>query len=228
MPKSAPGLTARGREHSLDVVSREAEITQHRHEPAANSEFDWSEPKDWFTNALPIPPLQGQRPRRLVRHSPRFWAVLPSNAPKDLEKLRGAAGARALIPVGDVSGAAEREPVCVSRALAGGPRPRVSGSDGRSLSRIMPGSGFYGGSADIIRLRTEPRADLGNRPASFFSGASRTNPAAARVRQAKGGHARRCLAGSIRVLNALKETEQSPRPLWGRSRQTVRRWPRRI
>ncbi|HWS67826.1 MAG TPA: TolC family protein, partial [Steroidobacteraceae bacterium] len=96
--------------HSLEVVSREAEITQHRHEAGANSEFDVVRAQGLVAQIRSaIPPLAGQRRAALFQLTALLGRT-PVNAPNDVEACATPLVLGALIPVGDGAALLKRRP----------------------------------------------------------------------------------------------------------------------
>ena len=97
-------------QHSLDVVSHEADITLKRHEAGGNSVYDVTRAQALVAQVRSsIPGLEGQRRATLFE----LTAVLgrtPVEAPNDLESCHTPPRLDALIPVGDGAALIRRRP----------------------------------------------------------------------------------------------------------------------
>jgi NodT family efflux transporter outer membrane factor (OMF) lipoprotein len=195
--------------HSLEVVSREAEITQHRHEAGANSEFDVVRAQGLVAQIRSgIPPLQGQRRAALFQLAALLGRT-PVRAPTDLEDCAAPPVLEALIPVGDGAALLKRRPdVRQAERLLAAATARIGIATADLYPRISL-VGLYGGvGTKLSDLTAEQGLTWGIGPSVSWSFPNQALPRA-RVRQAR-SHAAAALAGfdSV-VLNALKETEQS-------------------
>jgi NodT family efflux transporter outer membrane factor (OMF) lipoprotein len=195
--------------HSLEVVSREADITVRRHESGANSQFD-------VTRALAlveevragIPEIQGQRRAALFE----LTAVLgrtPAAAPNDVESCVRPPQLLALIPVGDGATLIKRRPDVreAERRLAA-----ATAEIGVATADLYPTihlTGLYGGAAtQTSQLTTNAGLVWGLGPSISWSFPNMAGPRA-RVRQAKAEQVAALAAFDSVVLTALKETEQT-------------------
>jgi NodT family efflux transporter outer membrane factor (OMF) lipoprotein len=195
--------------HSLEVVSREADITVERHEAGANSLFDVVRAQGLAAQVRAgIPPLEGQR-RAAVFELATLLGRAPSRAPTEAQACVRPPQLDALIPVGDGVELLRRRPdvrLAERRVAAATARIGVATAD---LYPRISLTGFFGGvSATFPELTTNEARAWGVGPSIKWSFPNQAAPRA-RVRQAKAG-ATAALAGfDSAVLLALKETEQS-------------------
>lgn len=195
--------------HSLEVVSREAEITQYRHEAGANSEFDVVRAQGLVAQIRSaIPPLAGQRRAALFQLAALLGRT-PVYAPKDLETCATPPLLAALIPVGDGAALLKRRPdVRQAERLLAAATARIGVATADLYPRISL-VGLYGGVATKLSdLTTQEGLTWGIGPSVSWSFPNQALPRA-RVRQAKASAAAALAAFDSVVLNALKETEQS-------------------
>jgi NodT family efflux transporter outer membrane factor (OMF) lipoprotein len=195
--------------HSLEVVSREADITVERHEAGANSLFDVVRAQGLAAQVRAgIPPLEGQR-RAAVFELATLLGRTPSRAPTEAQACVRPPQLDALIPVGDGVELLRRRPdvrLAERRMAAATARIGVATAD---LYPRISLTGFFGGvSATLPELTTNEARAWGVGPSIKWSFPNQAGPRA-RVKQAKAG-ASAALAGfDSAVLRALKETEQS-------------------
>ncbi len=195
--------------HSLDVVSRESDITVQRHAAGANSEFDVVRAQGLVAQVRAgIPPLEGQRKAALFELATLLGRP-PSRAPTEAEACVQPPHLDALIPVGDGVELLRRRPDirrAERRMAAATARVGVATAD---LYPRISLTGFYGGvSAALSDLTTNDARAWGVGPSIGWSFPNQTGPRA-RIRQAE-ANADAALAGfDAAVLQALKETEQS-------------------
>jgi NodT family efflux transporter outer membrane factor (OMF) lipoprotein len=196
--------------HSLEVVSREAEITQHRHEAGANSEFDVVRAQGLVAQIRSaIPPLAGQRRAALFQLAALLGRT-PVNAPKDVEACAAPpALASTLIPVGDGAALLKRRPdVRQAERLLAVATARIGIATADLYPKISL-VGLYGGvGTTSSELTTNEGLTWGIGPSVSWSFPNQALPRA-RVRQAKSNAAAALAGFDSVVLNALKETEQS-------------------
>ncbi len=195
--------------HSLDIVSREADITVRRHDAGANSEFDVVRAQGLVAQIRSaIPPLEGQRRAALFQ----LTAVLgrtPARAPTEVENCTAAPRLSSLIPVGDGGALLKRRPDVrqAERALAAA-TARIGVATAELYPKITL-SGLYGGvgftSSD---LANNAGLTWGLGPSISWNFPIQALPRA-RVRQAKAGAAAALASFDSVVLTALEETEQS-------------------
>jgi NodT family efflux transporter outer membrane factor (OMF) lipoprotein len=196
-------------QHSLQVVAREAEITERRHDAGANSVFDVTRAQALVAQVrAAIPTLQGQRRAALFE----LTAVLgrtPAAAPQDLEACLAPPRLVALIPVGDGSALLRRRPdvrQAERRLAAATAQIGVSTADLYPTIRLI---GLYGGAAtQVPELDTNIGRTWGIGPSISWSFPNMAGPRA-RVRQAKAAQSAALASFDAVVLNALKETEQA-------------------
>jgi outer membrane protein, multidrug efflux system len=195
--------------HSLEVVSREADITVERHDAGANSLFDVVRAQGLAAQVRAgIPPLEGQR-RAAVFELATLLGRTPSRAPTEAQACVRPPQLDALIPVGDGVELLRRRPdvrLAERRMAAATARIGVATAD---LYPRISLTGFFGGvSATLPELTTNEARAWGVGPSIKWSFPNQAGPRA-RVKQAKAG-ASAALAGfDSAVLRALKETEQS-------------------
>jgi NodT family efflux transporter outer membrane factor (OMF) lipoprotein len=195
--------------HSLDVVSHEAEITVHRHDAGANSEFDVARAEALAAQVRSaIPPLEGQR-RAALFELTALLGRTPADAPTDVERCVTPPHLDALIPVGDGASLIRRRPDVrqAERKLAAATAQiGVATADLYPRIRLV---GLYGGAAsELSQLTTNAGLTWGVGPSISWSFPNMAAPRA-RVREAKAGEAAALAAFDAVVLNALKETEQA-------------------
>jgi NodT family efflux transporter outer membrane factor (OMF) lipoprotein len=195
--------------HSLTVVSHEADITVKRHEAGANSDFDVARAQALVAQVRSsIPELEGQRRAALFE----LTAVLgrtPAQAPNDLIACVTPPRLVALIPVGDGSELIKRRPdvrqadrrLALTTAEIG-----VATADLYPTVRLV---GLYGGAAvQLSQLNTNVGRTWGVGPSISWTFPNMAAPRA-RVRQAKAEQAAALASFDGVVLTALKETEQA-------------------
>ena len=195
--------------HSLDTVSREAEITERRHQAGANSEFDVVRAQALVAQARSaIPPLEGQRRAALFQLGALLGRT-PTHAPVEAEACVTPPHLGALIPIGDGAALLKRRPdVRLADRRVAGAVARVGVATADLYPRIQL-AGFYGGfasdTADLTR-----NAGLGWGVGPKISWAFPNQIAqSARIRQAKAGAEFAVDNFDSTVLQALKETEQA-------------------
>ena len=195
--------------HSLEVVSREADITVQRHEAGANSVYDVTRAQALVAQVRStIPELEGQRRAALFE----LTAVLgrtPAEAPNDLEACLTPPRLVALIPVGDGSALIKRRPdvrQAERRLAAATAEIGVATADLYPTIRL---AGLYGGAASqLSQLNTNFGRTWGIGPSISWSFPNMAGPRA-RVRQAKAAQSAALASFDSVVLTALKETEQA-------------------
>ena len=195
--------------HSLEVVSREADITVQRHEAGANSVYDVTRAQAFVAQVRStIPELEGQRRAALFE----LTAVLgrtPAEAPNDLEACLTPPRLVALIPVGDGSALIKRRPdvrQAERRLAAATAEIGVATADLYPTIRLV---GLYGAAASqLSQLNTNIGRTWGIGPSISWSFPNMAGPRA-RVRQAKAAQSASLASFDSVVLTALKETEQA-------------------
>jgi NodT family efflux transporter outer membrane factor (OMF) lipoprotein len=195
--------------HSLVVVSHEADITVKRHEAGSGSDFDVARAQALVAQVRStIPGLEGQRRAALFE----LTAVLgrtPAQAPSDLTTCITPPHLVALIPVGDGSELIKRRPDVrqAERHLAA-----ATAEIGVTTADLYPAVhlvGLYGGAAvQLSQLNTNVGRTWGVGPSISWTFPSMAAPRA-RVRQAKAKQAAALASFDAVVLRALKETEQA-------------------
>jgi NodT family efflux transporter outer membrane factor (OMF) lipoprotein len=196
-------------QHSLDVVSHQAEISSRRLQAGAGSRFDVVRSQGLVAQAqAALPPLQGQRRAALFQLTALLGRT-PANAPREVEACAAPPRLAAPMPVGDGATLLKRRPdvrQADQRLAAATARIGVATAD--LYPRITLG-GFYGGVAsDLGQLGENAGLGWGVGPKVSWSFPNQSAPRA-RIRQAKAG-AEAALDGfDSTVLQALRETEQS-------------------
>jgi outer membrane protein, multidrug efflux system len=195
--------------HSLDVVKRQAAITEQRYEAGAASQFDVTRAQALVGQVRSsIPGLEGERKAALFE----LTAVLgrtPANAPRELETCVTPPRVASLIPVGDGRALISRRPDVrqAERRLAA-----ATAQIGVATADLFPTirlTGFYGGAAaEPSQLTTNVGLAWGVGPSISWSFPNQAGPRA-RVRQAKASQAAALATFDSVVLTALKETEQA-------------------
>jgi NodT family efflux transporter outer membrane factor (OMF) lipoprotein len=195
--------------HSLDVVSHEAQITTHRQEAGAGSQFDVVRAQELVAQVrASIPPLEGQR-RAAVFELAAVLGRPPSKAPGDVESCVLPPRLNDLIPVGDGAALLKRRPDVrqAERRLAA-----ATARIGVAVADLYPRielRGFIGGaSTEPNQFATNNGIVWGVGPAISWNFPNQAAPRA-RVRQAKANAAAALAAFDGVVLQALKETEQA-------------------
>src|ERR1700730_3949853 len=114
--------------HSLDVVSRESDITLQRHEAGGASRFDVVRAQGLVAQVRAgIPPLEGQRRAALFQLA-ELLGRTPAHAPTDVEACVTPPRLDALIPIGDGAALLRRRPDVRQAEWRGRPAPpRVRG-----------------------------------------------------------------------------------------------------
>jgi NodT family efflux transporter outer membrane factor (OMF) lipoprotein len=195
--------------HALDVVSRELQITIHRRDAGAGSDFDVVRGQLLVAQVrATIPPLEGQRRAALFQ----LAAVLgrtPANAPTEALACAKPPKLVSLIPVGDGAALLRRRPDVrqADRKIAAA-TARIGVATADLYPRISL-TGFYGGAAPTLaELPKNAGLVWGVGPMISWSFPIQTLPRA-RIRQAKASEAAALADFDSVVLEALKETEQA-------------------
>lgn len=195
--------------HSLEIVTREAEITQRRHDAGAGSEFDVVRTEEFVAQTRSaIPPLEGQR-RAAVFQLAAMLGQTPAEAPPEVEACVTPPRLAKLMPVGDGVGLLKRRPDVrlADRQLAAA-TARIGVATAELYPRISL-TGFYGGGApSISALGAESGLVWGVGPTVTWSFPNMAGPLA-KVHGAKAGAAAALAGFDSAVLQALKETEQA-------------------
>ena len=195
--------------HSLAVVSHEADITVKRHEAGANSDFDVARAQALVAQVRSaIPELQGQR-RAMILELTALLGRTPANAPNELDTCIVPPRLVALIPVGNGSELIKRRPdvrQADRRLAAATAEIGVVTADLYPTIRLV---GLFGGAADqLSQLNTNAGRTWGVGPSISWTFPNMGAPRA-RVRQAKAGQVAALASFDAVVLTALKETEQA-------------------
>jgi NodT family efflux transporter outer membrane factor (OMF) lipoprotein len=208
------GICALGEEltvarHSLDIVTREAGITEQRYQAGGNSKFDVERSQALVSQvSAAIPQLEGQR-RAALFEVTALLGRTPVNAPRELETCVTPPHLIALIPVGDGRALISRRPDVrqAERRLAAA--TAGIGVATAELYPIIRLNGFYGGAAtEVSQLNTNAGLIWGLGPSISWTFPNQAG-ARARVRQAKASEAAALASFDSVVLTALKETEQA-------------------
>ena len=195
--------------HSLDVVSREADITNNRREAGAGSQFDVVRAQELVAQVrASIPPLEGQR-RAVFFELAAVLGRPPSKAPAEVESCVLPPRLADLIPVGDGATLLKRRPdvrQAERRLAAATARIGVATAD---LYPRIELKGLIGGvSTEPDQFTTNKGITWGLGPAISWNFPNQAGPRA-RVRQAKAATAAALASFDAVVLQALKETEQA-------------------
>jgi len=195
--------------HSLAVVSHEAEITVKRHEAGANSDFDVARAQALVAQVRStIPELEGRR-RAALFELTALLGRTPAQAPIDLTTCVTPPHLVALIPVGDGSQLIKRRPdvrQADRRLAAATAEIGVATADLYPTIRLV---GLYGGAAlQLSQLNTNEGRTWGIGPSISWTFPNMAAPRA-RVHQAKAEQAAALASFDDVVLTALKETEQA-------------------
>lgn len=195
--------------HSLEVVSREAEITVNRNEAGAGSQFDVVRAEGLVAQVrASIPPLEGQRRAALFQLAALLGRT-PSNAPTEVQGCMLPPRLKEVIPVGDGATLLKRRPdvrQADRRMAAATARIGVATAD---LYPKVTLKGLYGGvSSQLNELTTNKGLAWGLGPSISWTFPNEAGPRA-RVRQAKASAAAALAGFDSVVLQALKETEQA-------------------
>jgi NodT family efflux transporter outer membrane factor (OMF) lipoprotein len=194
---------------SLEVVSRETDIIERRHEAGADSAFEVTRSQALVAQVRAgIPVLEGQRHAALFE----LTAILgraPADAPNELQSCVTAPRLLALIPVGDGSSLIKRRPdvrQAERRLAAATAEIGVATADLYPSIRLV---GLFGGAASqLSELDTNLGRTWGVGPSISWTFPNMAGPRA-RVRQAKAAQSAALASFDSVVLNALKETEQA-------------------
>jgi len=195
--------------HSVEVVSREAEITRNRLEAGAGSQFDVVRARVLVAQSQSaIPPLEGQR-RAALFELAALLGRTPARAPAEVEACVTPPRLQGALPVGDGAALLKRRPDIrqAERQLAAA-TARVGVATADLYPRVSL-AGLYGGvGTQLSELGTNSGLTWGIGPSVSWSFPDQA-AARARIHQAQAG-ASAALAGfDAAVLKALRETEQS-------------------
>jgi NodT family efflux transporter outer membrane factor (OMF) lipoprotein len=194
---------------SLDIVSHEADITVHRNEAGANSQFDVVRAQGLVAQVRSsIPPLEGQRRSALFQLAALLGRA-PSMAPTEVNQCVTPPHLTDLIPVGDGATLLKRRPDVrqADRRMASA-TARIGIATADLYPRITL-KGLYGSvTSDIHDFTTADAVTWGLGPSVSWTFPNMTGPRA-RVRAAKASAAAALASFDSVVLQALKETEQA-------------------
>jgi NodT family efflux transporter outer membrane factor (OMF) lipoprotein len=195
--------------HSLDVVSREADITVHRNEAGANSQFDVVRALGLVAQVrASIPPLEGQQRSALFQLAALLGRT-PTMAPNEVASCVTPPHLTDLIPVGDGTTLLKRRPdvrQADRRMAAATARIGVATAD---LYPKITLRGLYGAATSELSEFTSPNSRTwGVGPSISWTFPNMAGPRA-RVRAAKATAAAALAGFDSVVLQALKETEQA-------------------
>jgi NodT family efflux transporter outer membrane factor (OMF) lipoprotein len=195
--------------HSLDVVSREAEITVHRNEAGANSQFDVVRAEGLVAQVrASIPPLAGQRRSALFQLAALLGRT-PTMAPVEVNECVMPPHLTDLIPVGDGAALIKRRPdvrQADRRVAAATARIGVATAD---LYPKITLKGLLGSvTPELSEFTSTDARTWGIGPSITWTFPNMGGPRA-RVRGAKATAAAALASFDSVVLQALKETEQA-------------------
>jgi NodT family efflux transporter outer membrane factor (OMF) lipoprotein len=195
--------------HSLEVVSREASITEHRRDAGAATNFDVARTEALVAQVrAEIPPLQGQRRSALFQLTALLGRT-PAHAPTEAESCTTPPRLTALIPVGDGAALLKRRPDIreAERRLAGA-TARIGVATAELYPRISL-VGFGGGAAATPSdLTSGAGLTWGVGPSISWSFPNMAGPIA-RLHEAKADASVALFTFDSTLLTALKETEQA-------------------
>jgi NodT family efflux transporter outer membrane factor (OMF) lipoprotein len=195
--------------HSLEVITREADISERRYEAGGGSRFDVERAQALAAEVgSAIPQLAGER-RATVFELAALLGRTPAQAPTDLESCVEPPRLTGLIPVGDGQALIRRRPDVreAERRLA--VATAQIGVATAELYPIIHLVGFYGGAAtEIPQLTTNVGLIWGAGPTISWTFPNQAG-ARARVRQANASQVAALAKFDGVVLTALKETERA-------------------
>lgn len=195
--------------HSLEIVSREADITVNRNEAGANSKFDVVRAQGLVAQVrASIPPLEGQRRSALFQLAALLGRT-PTMAPTEVNQCVTPPRLTDLIPVGDGATLLKRRPdvrQADRRMASATARIGVATAD---LYPQITLKALYGTvTADIHEFTSADAIIWGVGPSVSWRFPNMAGPRA-RVRAAEAGAAAALASFDSVVLQALKETEQA-------------------
>jgi NodT family efflux transporter outer membrane factor (OMF) lipoprotein len=196
-------------QHSVDVVSHEADITVQRHEAGAASVYDVARAQALVAQVRSsVPVIEGQRRAGLFELT-ALLGKTPAEAPTDVEACIMPPRLVALIPVGDGAALIRRRPdvrEAERRLAAATAQIGVATADLYPTIRLV---GLFGGAAsELNQLNTNIGRTWGVGPSISWSFPNMAAPRA-RVRQAKAQQTAALASFDSVVLTALKEIEQA-------------------
>jgi NodT family efflux transporter outer membrane factor (OMF) lipoprotein len=195
--------------HSLEIVTREAHITQQRYSAGQSSEFEVERAQALVEEVrATIPQLSGLR-RVALFELTALLGRTPVSAPRELESCMMPPHLTALIPVGDGRALISRRPdvrQAERRLAASTARIGVATAELYPTIRL---SAFYGGTgSELSQLTTNAGLSWGIGPSISWTFPNQVR-ARAQIQQAKAGQAAALASFDSAVLTALKETEQA-------------------
>jgi NodT family efflux transporter outer membrane factor (OMF) lipoprotein len=195
--------------HSLEIVSREADITVNRNEAGANSKFDVVRAQGLVAQVrASIPPLEGQRRSALFQLAALLGRT-PTMAPTEVNQCVTPPRLTDLIPVGDGATLLKRRPdvrQADRRMASATARIGVATAD---LYPQITLKALYGSvTSDIHEFTSADAVTWGVGPSVSWTFPNMAGPRA-RVRAAKANAAAALASFDSVVLQALKETEQA-------------------
>jgi NodT family efflux transporter outer membrane factor (OMF) lipoprotein len=194
---------------SLDIVSREADITVRRNEAGAASQFDVVRAQQLVAQIrASIPPLEGQR-RAAVFQLAALLGRSPSMAPTEVNQCVLPPHLTDLVPVGDGTSLLKRRPDVrqADRRMASA-TARIGIATADLYPRITLKALYGTVTADINEFAAPDSVIWGIGPSVSWTFPNMSGPRA-RVRAAKASAAAALANFDSVVLQALKETEQS-------------------
>lgn len=195
--------------HSVEIVQREADISEQRYAAGASSQFEVERAQALVAEVgAAIPQLEGER-RATVFELAALLGRTPAQAPTDVESCVTPPRLTELIPVGDGQALIRRRPDVrqAERRLAAA--TAQIGVATAELYPIIHLVGFYGGAAtEVPQLTTNAGLVWGAGPTISWTFPNQAG-ARARVRQATASQAAALAAFDAVVLTALKETERA-------------------
>jgi NodT family efflux transporter outer membrane factor (OMF) lipoprotein len=195
--------------HSLDIVTRQAGITEQRYGAGGDTLFEVERAQALVEEVrATVPQLEGLR-RAAVFELAALLGRTPANAPLDLESCDAPPRLTASIPVGDGASLIRRRPdvrQAERRLAASTARIGIATADLYPTVRL---SAFYGGAApELSQLTTNAGLAWGLGPSVSWTLPNQVR-ARARIREAKAGQVAALASFDSVVLTALKETEQA-------------------
>jgi NodT family efflux transporter outer membrane factor (OMF) lipoprotein len=195
--------------HSLEIVTREADITVNRNQAGASSRFDVVRAQGLVAQVrASIPPLEGQRRSALFQLAALLGRT-PTMAPTEVNQCITPPRLTDLIPVGDGATLLKRRPDVrqADRKMAS-----ATARIGVATADLYPQitlKALYGSiTADIHELTSADAIIWGLGPSVSWTFPNMAGPRA-RVRAAKANAAAALASFDSVVLQALKETEQA-------------------
>lgn len=196
-------------QHSIEVVQREADITQKRMQAGGGSEFEYVRAANLVAQVqATLPPLEGQR-RSALYQLAALLGRTPAQAPTDVLPCNSPPQLQALLPVGDGASLLRRRPdVRQADRIVAGATARVGVATADLYPRVSL-LGFAGGvGGHLSDITAERGLTWGIGPSITWTFPNMAVPRA-RIRQADARADAAVANFDETVLQALKETEQS-------------------